>query len=435
MSEEEKVDVCIVGAGPAGATAALILARAGLDVMLFERGRFPGAKNVMGGIFYRQALESILPEQVASAPLERPIAQQRVMLMEGDSTVEAAFRDESFAKPPYNSFSVLRAVFDKWYAEQAEAAGAFLINETTVESLLWEDGKVVGVRTGRADGDMRCDVVIAADGVNSLLAKEAKLHPEWKTDMVALAVKEIIELDQQKIEDRFNLENGEGAACEFITDLTRGGLGLGFLYTNMETVSLGIGVLLSDVVAKKLNPNDLIEAVKLQPGIRRYIAGGETREYLAHLIPEGGYRAVPPVACDGMLLAGDAAMLVNSLHREGSNLAVESGRLAAQTVLEAKKLGDYSAAGGLSSYQKKLAESFVMKDLYKYRDFFGYLHRKPKFLSEYPGLVMKVLREALTVDGEPKRDKQKRLMKEVKRVRGPIGMAMDMWGLWRKFRG
>ncbi len=107
MSEEEKVDVCIVGAGPAGATAALILAREGLDVMLFERGRFPGAKNVMGGIFYRQALEGIIPDFATSAPMERPIAQQRIMLMEGESTVEASYRDESFTRPPYNSFSVL----------------------------------------------------------------------------------------------------------------------------------------------------------------------------------------------------------------------------------------------------------------------------------------------------------------------------------------
>jgi electron transfer flavoprotein-quinone oxidoreductase len=104
-------------------------------------------------------------------------------------------------------------------------------------------------------------------------------------------------------------------------------------------------------------------------------------------------------------------------------------------VLEAKKLGDFTAVRGLSSYKKKLAESFVMKDLYKYRDFFSYLHKKPKFLKEYPSLVMKILREALTVDGEPKREKQQRLMKEARRMRGPIGMAMDAWGLWRKFRG
>lgn len=432
---EEKVDVCVVGAGPAGLTAAYLLAKAGLDVMLFERGRYPGAKNVMGGIFYRHPLDKVIPGFTANAPLERPIAQQRILVLEGESTVEINIRDEVFTREPFNSFSVLRAQFDKWYGEQVEEAGAFLINETTVIGLMMENGKVVGVRTDRPDGDMRCDVVIAADGINSLLAKEAGLHPELKPEMVALAVKEIIELPREKIDDRFNLENGEGAACEYVTSLTQGGLGLGFLYTNKESVSLGIGVLLSDMMAKKINPHELIESIKEQPGIRRYIAGGETKEYLAHLIPEGGYHAVPPVAADGLLLVGDAAMLVNSLHREGSNLAVESGRLAAETVLEAREAKDFTAQGGLSGYSKKLAASFVMKDLHKYRDLFHYISSKPHMLLDYPALLAKIGRDALTVDGEPKKDKQKRLIKEAKKTRGLLGMAMDMWGLWRRFKG
>ena len=428
--EEEKFDVIVVGAGPAGLAAAYILAKNGLNVVVCERGEFPGAKNVMGGILYRHATEQVIPEFWKEAPIERPIVEQRIMLTEKESAVTLAFRDPTFGQEPYNNFSVLRAKFDRWFSEKVEEAGAFVIPETMVDEAIIKDGKVVGVRTGREDGDLFADVVIAADGVNSLLAKKAGLHPEIPPQHVALAVKEIIAMPQEKIEDRFALENGQGVAIELVGEVTGGMMGTGFIYTNRDSISVGVGAILSDYIKKHISPYDLIEYMKQHPAVRPLLAGGESKEYMAHLIPEGGYKAVPKLYTDGMLVAGDAAMLVNSFHREGSNLAITSGRLAAETVLEAQKKNDFSAQS-LSLYQQKLEESFVMKDLKKYKDAHHFFDVNSHFLTLYPQLANYVAKELMTVDSVPKQEKQKAIMKTVTSKRSLLQLGMDMFRVWR----
>ncbi|MBI4321125.1 MAG: FAD-dependent monooxygenase [Chloroflexi bacterium] len=428
--EEEKFDVIVAGAGPAGLAAAYILAKAGLNVVVCERGEYPGAKNVMGGILYRHATEAVIPEFWKEAPIERAIVEQRVMIVDGDSAVTLCYRNPQFGQAPYNNFSVLRAKFDRWLGEKVEEAGAFIITDTTVEDVIRKDGKIVGVHTGREDGDLYADVVIAADGVNSLLSKKVGLHPELAPHNVALAVKEIIALPQEKIEDRFNLENGQGVAIEMIGEVTAGMMGTAFLYTNKDSLSIGVGAILSEYVKKGISPYDLLEYVKQHPTIRPLLAGGEAKEYMAHLIPEGGYDAIPPLYTDGMLVAGDAAMLVNSYHREGSNLAITSGKLAAETVLKAKEKGDFSAQS-LSIYQQMLQDSFVVKDLKKYKGMSHFIETHPHFLTLYPQLANYVANELMTVDGVPKADKQKAIFKQVRSQRSLWQLGKDMFHLWR----
>jgi electron transfer flavoprotein-quinone oxidoreductase len=253
----EKFDVAVVGAGLAGTSAAYTLAKAGAKVLLIERGDAPGSKNVMGGILYRQPMEKIIPGWWRDAPIERPISEQRVWVLTEDSAVTLGYKSERFNEEPYNAFTVLRAKFDKWFADQAAAAGAVLINETVVEDVLRDNGQIVGVRTNREDGDIHASVVIACDGVNSLLSQKAGLHGEWKSNQVAIGVKEIIQMSREKMEDRFGLENGEGTAMELFGDATFGMMGYGFIYTNRDTLSVGVGVLLSDLIERKINPNDL----------------------------------------------------------------------------------------------------------------------------------------------------------------------------------
>src|SRR5690606_35371490 len=117
----------------------------------------------------------------------------------------------------------------------------------------------------------------------------------------------------------------------------------------------------------KIRPYELLEYVKNHPMIRPYLQGGEPVEYLAHLIPEGGYRSMPKVVGHGVLVVGDAAQLVNAIHREGSNLAMTSGRLAAETIIKAKEYNDFSE-NMLDHYRVKLMESFVGQDMKKYKD-------------------------------------------------------------------
>ncbi|UCC67015.1 MAG: FAD-dependent oxidoreductase, partial [Armatimonadota bacterium] len=272
--------------------------------------------------------------------------------------------------------------------------------------------------------------VIAADGVNSLLAQDVGLREEIPPDQVAVAVKEVIALPRETIEDRFNVTGDEGASIELYADATWGMAGTAFIYTNRDSLSVGCGALLSQLMERSLQPNDLLERFKSHPMVAPLLAGGETREYLAHLIPEGGLRGLPKLSTHGLLVVGDAAMLVNSMHREGSNLAMISGKFAAEAVLEAKKRGDFSA-GTLGHYDRLLRESHIYKDLYKYRNMTRFFETHPEFFGLYPELLNEAAREMLTVDGEPKRAKQRKIFWDAMRKRKPWTMAWDFFKAWR----
>lgn len=147
----EKFDVIVVGAGPAGISCSYELAKAGVNVLLIERGEYPGSKNVMGGVLYRKMMEDVIPEFWKEAPLERPIVEQRFMMMDKESAVTVGYKGMEWGQEPYNNFTVLRAKFDQWFAGKAVEQGALLVNETVVLECIVEDGKVVGVRTDRPD--------------------------------------------------------------------------------------------------------------------------------------------------------------------------------------------------------------------------------------------------------------------------------------------
>lgn len=408
--DDERFDAIVVGAGPAGVSAAREMAAAGLSVVVLERGQFAGAKNVWGGILYREPTEQMLPGFEAEAPLERPIIEQRYVLLTEDAMLGATYRSQRFATAPYNSYSVLRSPFDRWHATRAEAAGAEVYPEFTVVDLLWDDGQVVGVTTGDAEGELFAHCVVLADGANSLLAQKAGLHQEWEPIEQALVAKELIALPPEKIEDRFGLPSGLGTALEIFGESTWGLLGYGFIYTNKETLSLGTGALLEDLIRTGINVNDMLDRFKRHPAIEPLIAGGEVVEYSAHLIPEGGYNRLPRLYADGVVVVGDAAGFVNPLNREGVNLAMLSGTLAAQAIVEAKERADFSAAT-LSRYRELLDESVVIKDLHKIRNVTDFAHGRPHLLTDYPNLLSDVAREYLTVDGVPKKHKQAKIVR------------------------
>ncbi len=316
----EKFDCIVVGAGPAGIACAYEVAKGGGKVLLIERGEYPGSKNVMGGVLYRKMMEDIIPGFYKDAPLERPIAEQRFMMVDKESALTFGYKGLEWMQEPYNNFTVLRAKFDQWFAAKAVEQGALLINETVVLECIVEDGKVIGVKTDRPDGEVYADVVVLADGVNSLLAKSLGFHKEFKPDEVALATMEILKLDRKIIEDRFNLEGDQGCTIEIFGDATKGILGTGFLYTNKDSLSIGVGTLLSGLIKHKIKPYELLEYVKNHPMIRPYIQGSEPQEYLAHLIPEGGYHSMPKVVGHGVIVVGDAAQLVNAFIEKGLTL-------------------------------------------------------------------------------------------------------------------
>jgi electron transfer flavoprotein-quinone oxidoreductase len=438
VSEEEKLDAVVVGAGPAGTAAALTMARAGLQVALVEKGVKPGSKNVMGGILYTHYLEEVVGEAWKQAPLERPIIEeQRWMLTEEAAIRLLGYKNLRNREHPH-SYSVLRAKFDAWFAEQAEAAGAFLIPETVVEELIVRDGRVVGVRTGR-EGDLLADVVVVCEGIGlgSRLLEKAGLRKPPRRDQVAVAMKEVIALDPAVIESRFNCEPGEGATIEAYGDAMRGLSGMAFIYTNRDTISVGGGALLSEMSDTRLSreelqrrsPNELLNHFKNHPAIRPLVQGGETVEYLAKMIPEGGHRGMPRVYGDGYLVCGDAAMLSNPVHREGSNLAMTSGRLAGETVVHAKERGDFSERA-LSEYRMRLDTSWVMADMRKYDRAVPLLEHNPRLMGQYPRILDRALDEFFRVDGVSKWDKQSRVLRMMRREGGLRMIRDSIKGFW-----
>jgi electron transfer flavoprotein-quinone oxidoreductase len=426
----DKFDVIVVGAGPAGTSCAYVCARKGLNVLLIERGEYPGSKNVMGGVLYRKQMEDLIPEFWREAPLERPVVEQRFWMMDKESVVQFGYKGLEWGMEPYNNFTVLRAQFDQWFAQKAVEAGVLLINETVVTECLVENGKVVGVRTDRPDGDVFADVVVLADGVNSLLGKQLGFHKEFRPDEVALTVMEVINLPKEKINDRFNLHENQGCTIEIFGDSTKGNLGTAFLYTNKESLNIGVGTTLSSMIKAKLKPYDLLDYLKNHPMVKPYLEGGESAEYLAHLIPEGGYHSVPKVAGNGVLVIGDAAQLVNAIHREGSNMAMASGKMAAEAIIAAKAAGNFSEAS-LNRYREALYDSFIIKDLEKYKNAAHTFEKHPQYFNDYVPMLNRAASKFFTVDGTPKKVKQKEIMRSITREKGTIKVMKDMYRAWK----
>jgi len=431
----EHFDAIVVGAGPSGNSAALTMARAGLNVLQIERGEYPGAKNVQGAILYANAVEQMFPDFRDSAPLERHIIEQRIWMLDDHAYVGSHFRSDTFNEDRPNRYTIIRAQFDKWFNSKVKEAGATVICETTVKGLLRDKkGRVIGVKTDRDDGEVTADIVVLCDGVNAVLGTREGLRPELRPQDVALGVKETLFLNREIIDARFNLKGNEGVVIEAAGTITAGMTGTGFLYTNGDSLSVGIGCLISDFAESQVRPYFLLERFKQHPAIAPLIEGAEIKEYVAHMLPEGGYNAVPPLYGDGWVVAGDSAQLLNAMHREGSNLAMTSGRIAGETIAALKKAGKKMTANNLKVYRKTLEDSFVLRDLKKYRRLPAVLHQNKHFFTEYPHLLTHAAETWLRVDGVPKREKERQIISAFRDRRRLTGLLGDMFKMGRAWR-
>lgn len=408
----DKYEVIIVGGGPAGLAAAYKLAEAGMEVVLIERGDYPGSKNLSGGVLYSRILNQLIPGFWEDAPVERYMTNYITTMMTKDDYFNLEYKGKALGTPPYNAFSVLRAKFDRWLAEKAEEAGAMIVTGIKVEKVMKEGSRITGISTG--EEEMRADVVIAADGINSFISREAGLRGDIKPEHLAVGVKALIELPREVLEERFRLQGKEGTAYAILGEATYGVAGGAFFYTNLDSLSIGVVLRLDDLARAGIKPVDALDDFLDHPLAAPLVKDGKMVEYGAHLTGEGGWHMVPSkLYTDGMLIAGDAAgFTINSgLVIRGMDLAIGSGMMAAEAVLEAKRKGDFSA-GTLSAYQQKLENSFMMKDLKLYAKMPGFMESERLF-KQYSSLANHFLAKVYTHDLTPKEHLLKTAMKTI----------------------
>ena len=392
-------DAIVVGAGLSGSTAAYLMAKAGLSVLVVERGDTAGSKNVTGGRLYGHSLEKIIPGFADEAPVERKVMRERITMMTEESAFTIDFAANKFADPASASYTVLRAEFDAWLAGKAEEAGCDVVCPAVVDDLLRdENGKIIGVIAG--EDELTAEVVLLAEGVNGILAQKAGLKKELSPHHVAVGVKEIVELGEGLVNDRFNLNKGEGLAHMFAGSLSNNLVGGGFLYTNKESVSIGMVMTVAGMSKSNKRLPDMLEEFRNSSPVRPYLEGGKLIEYSAHLVPEGGINMTPTLYADNVLVLGDTAGFCLNMGYtvRGMDYAIGSAECAAQTIIEAKERGDFSAAT-LCGYKTRLENCFVMQDMITHKHAPDFVEHTPNLFNTYPELVQNIFLEMFTVNG------------------------------------
>ncbi|MGI0070818.1 MAG: FAD-dependent oxidoreductase [Thermoplasmata archaeon] len=411
-------DVIVVGAGMAGSAAAIRLAQGGANVLLLERGAEPGSKNLSGGVLWGHDLDRILPNWWHEMPVERHLVRKRFGFLTGESAVSFDLEESGWRREPYVAHTVLRGRTDAWLAQKAEAAGATLVSSVPVERLNWEGNRVHGIVQGGET--MTAPVTIVADGANSRLSLGTPIRPNARLsgEATELGIKEVYRLDPAVIEDRFSVGPDEGHAEEWVTGIFPPGvMSGGFLYTNRDTLSLGLIVNIQSLFGKGVYAHDLLERFKLHPTIAARLRGGELVEYGAKLISSGWASRPATFYGDGWMIAGDAAGFVfsNGLTIQGMNYAVRTGLEAADTALAAKVAGAAGAAQ-LAEYERRLVSTSVIPD---FRDFarMDRVKWNPRFYTAYPRFAAELLRGMFGESGGPKQP-VRRLLRRAQRAAG-----------------
>jgi len=383
MSEYEHYEAIVVGAGPGGAAAAAALAKQGVETLVLERGVEAGSKNVSGGLIYAEesapyTIDGLFPDFREEAA-ERPVDEYYIHNIAGEKVKTFDLNRIHHHDTDWCD-AVLRRRMDSWLAEEVHEltreTGGGLLTDVRVNGLLREGGSIVGVTCDELD-PITADVIVAADGVNSELARDAGLMDWDDPGDWFQGVKAIVEMEPDVVNERFDIDGDEGVAHLFSGDLFQGVRGGGFLYTNEDSLSIGTVFHLDSLADERAEPHELLDALLTHPLLDQWFQGEyDEREYAAKLVPDSKKVAHPSPHRGRLLLVGDAAgqMQAQGPIIKGMNHAVTAGGLAAEAYVDAKTRGQPEAAGAL--YEQKLEDEGVMKQLRPSR------YRATKVVSE-----------------------------------------------------
>jgi len=392
-------DVIVVGAGVAGCVTAYQLAVKGHSVLLVERGQSPGSKNLSGGIFYCRVMEEIFPRFIDEAPIERRITRNCMSFLSPTSFVNMDYGDARFGQS-VTAVSVRRSRLDEWLASKCEEVGVMLMSGVRVDELVIENERIVGIRAG--GDELRSHVVVAADGVNSFICRNAGIRAKEPMKNLAVGVKSVIGLPRNVIEERFNLTSDEGAAYGVVGDCTNGVGGGGFLYTNLESLSIGMVVKLDELVSKGETVSEMHDRFLSHPAIEPFLKGGELLEYGCHMVPEGGQAMVHDLTRPGLVAVGDAIGLALNTGTtvRGMDLAAGSGLAAAKAIDTALLKKDFSK-DSLDAYCVELDNIFVGKDMHTYAKAPHFLE-SPRMYGTYGQLLSDIMYSIYNLDTTPR---------------------------------
>jgi electron transfer flavoprotein-quinone oxidoreductase len=371
MTEDhEHYEAVVVGAGPGGAAAAATLARNGVETLVLERGVEAGSKNVSGGLIYAEESAPYtvdgLFEGFRDHASERPVTEYYLHNVAGDRVKTFDITDLHDHDTEWCD-AVLRRRMDSWLEaqvhEMTRETGGGVLTDVRVNGLLRKNGRIVGVTCDELD-PITADLIVAADGVNSELARDAGLMNWDDPEQWFQGVKAVVDMDPDVVDERFDVGPDEGAAHLFSGDLFEGVRGGGFLYTNEDSLSIGTVFHLDSLAAEEAEPHELLDALLTHPFLGQWF-GDEyrEREYSAKLVPDSKKVAHPSPHRDRLVLVGDAAgqMQAQGPIIKGMNHAVTAGALAAEAFVEAQSRGDPHSAG--ERYEKRLHEEGVMEKL------------------------------------------------------------------------
>lgn len=416
----EKFDVIVVGAGVGGLSAAYVMAKAGLNVLVVERGTKPGSKNVVGGRLYTHSIKKLFPNFPEGASVERPVTKELFGLIWKDATVTFEFTDKSLISERH-SYTVLRAKFDAWFASEVEKAGALIITSQRVDDLIIENGFVKGII---ASGDkVPSDIVIIAEGCSSILTERAGLRKPYSPSDFILGIKQVVELPKNVIEERFGLDgDNDGAAHLYIGDFTQQIAGGGVLYTNKDTISVLITIKLNSAIDRistrqDIDSHEILNKFISTPQISKLLKGGKAVEYSAKLIPEPSKEHRPNLYGNGVMVVGDAAgLIINSVFNlRGMDLAITSGIAAGETAIKAKEIGKFDAET-LSLYKEKMQNT--LKEIDMFSGAWNFMEN-PRLYKEYPEIIVEILRDLTTVGLYPKAKLLPTILRHTKKIPTP----------------